>query len=1336
MEPSPPDSGTSAPALHDGQGENASSGQKTTLAVQLPCGVGLLFKGEAYHFQGVNPSHCSVYWVLRWVMDFLGGNKSRNAVGQSAQTWRSRISDVLQCAHDEEQAAAHLLSSSWASLKRSDAAPDTAVAVDCLDFCVTTPGLLALLSHWAVRGPRANATWTLPTEEFMARCKALVAGVMGHMLYGEHSQPERDFPIIARNGEVSTEKLFSKKAGSSLRKICEKKLMPLSDILFDLIETSSNRNYSSNKRAAADACLAQLLRFVGESTSEPGLRSISGALSSQEKFSGPADGKKVRSSGRCPAQFALAERFAYLTESQGQFKDCDVLGLVADGVHVGDEDWLNCFLYHGEKDIVTVQTSMTKVTVDMWECAWHGRMETFWQGHSSESRLQRARGKQRQQPQRMPTYAWLRDLNHAMLVSAGKRLRDFACPQEGEPPQKRLRALWLCSDQESTQVAGCAFLSHHRQLMLVHVPDPAHRSHNDVTLSLSSSGLLRQAIWNLALYNVKYGPWAKSGFYHKVTETATLLSTELDPDDPLLVTFFPHILQDRGMGEDQNNREQRQAFLAGLPSEPFVTQKGIKASISRFNSLVQSHAALDEHWSAQNFLFCSICILQGWITDAAELWGPDVPTAAALDSIELSKARAKTAVKAQMNEERKGGRAVNTLHLMTRFMSSQDNKSLARLISYVLAPEAKACGTMLHEMRSAEDTLRYFSGWAHWAWLKTAKEHVGLLSDVRLLARIGFELSMEGAQAADSHKVSFDQALCKVLLRLLKAILRFRAGSQLWNTNGAGCSAGLLHSDEEKRRGSLSLLRTVAQTIKAVQQRGSKAARELLRGHDATSPAMRWILDCLSQVDYASVPEDLRRFLLSGWGSLLNSKLVEDANKIQREMEQRHVTSKRVSASEGWHALTRHELVASYKRQEIKAASLKHVPPSFQMESLFSSRRGRSDSATPDDEADDAFAKAVTGHATWPTHTPESQQERYGDFALLLVETAWRTALLPEGEVVRIGGHPACMFVVRTYKRSALLWPMLQEEGNIVTFDVAITCLFWTHIFRLEEAEVLPLTPWSPLKMSQAGNRRNRGVCLVTGAPQSLLQYHVEHGFAGVSEAVLRKLNSCSAWGEPQAVRGVPEDYAHAMWAMLNHDPSLTGSEAVDRILQRVALDTLATGPVDDEVAEVVRDTMPLPEQKKILEEVDASKKRQQTAVNVRDMARKAYGLAFKSLPAAKLAAGAAARKKKEAAEKASAKAAAKSAARVYAKMDSSADDLLRAGLPDGCGAYADHFNGRWRLSYDSGAASCARSVSWTLVGARAAAAIALRQAWAWAEQYNGLSMSDIGKQALRRLEA
>ena len=39
-------------------------------------------------------------------------------------------------------------------------------------------------------------------------------------------------------------------------------------------------------------------------------------------------------------------------------------------------------------------------------------------------------------------------------------------------------------------------------------------------------------------------------------------------------------------------------------------------------------------------------------------------------------------------------------------------------------------------------------------------------------------------------------------------------------------------------------------------------------------------------------------------------------------------------------------------------------------------------------------------------------------------------------------------------------------------------------------------------------------------------------------------------------------------------------------------------------------------------------------------------------------------------------------------------------------------------------------------MGARAAAAIALRQAWAWAEQYNGLSMSDIGKQALRRLEA
>ena len=110
------------------------------------------------------------------------------------------------------------------------------------------------------------------------------------------------------------------------------------------------RRTARGYRKASHGFRAALL----ESTSEPGLRSISGALSSQEKFSGPADGKKVRSSGRCPAQFALAERFAYLTESQGQFKDCDVLGLVADGVHVGDEDWLNCFLYHGEKDIVTV----------------------------------------------------------------------------------------------------------------------------------------------------------------------------------------------------------------------------------------------------------------------------------------------------------------------------------------------------------------------------------------------------------------------------------------------------------------------------------------------------------------------------------------------------------------------------------------------------------------------------------------------------------------------------------------------------------------------------------------------------------------------------------------------------------------------------------------------------------------------------------------------------------------------------------------------------------------------------------------------------------------------
>ena len=124
----------------------------------------------------------------------------------------------------------------------------------------------------------------------------------------------------------------------------------------------------------------------------------------------------------------------------------------------------------------------------------------------------------------------------------------------------------------------------------------------------------------------------------------------------------------------------------------------------------------------------------------------------------------------------------------------------------------------------------------------------------------------------------------------------------------------------------------------------------------------------------------------------------------------------------------RHQLVLA-SAKEIKPGSLAHIP-NFCW-SLSSLQGG-------------LFLKA-TKSATWPTHSPECQQ--YGDFAPFrrCVDGVWwkRLGTLLSFLMAGIGDQATAVFVVRTYKRSALVWPMIPAERDVLT----LASLFWTHLF-------------------------------------------------------------------------------------------------------------------------------------------------------------------------------------------------------------------------------------------------------------------------------------------------
>ena len=100
------------------------------------------------------------------------------------------------------------------------------------------------------------------------------------------------------------------------------------------------------------------------------------------------------------------------------------------------------------------------------------------------------------------------------------------------------------------------------------------------------------------------------------------MSRSMSPSDPLLLTFFPDILEDQGRSQEDNNEAERCAFLDSLPNRSFVRSKGSKASQSRFNSLSQAHAELDGDWSAFCLVLVALCVAEGWCKTASDLWSP------------------------------------------------------------------------------------------------------------------------------------------------------------------------------------------------------------------------------------------------------------------------------------------------------------------------------------------------------------------------------------------------------------------------------------------------------------------------------------------------------------------------------------------------------------------------------------------------------------------------------------------------------------------------------------------------------------------------------------------
>ena len=268
-------------------GSNSAPSPKDVKAVSTPCGLLPNYKGEVYFFAEPQTSSAQndeassrdslaglhVFWVLRWIIDYLGSASARNFVGISAPNWRARIANCLAQLGREDESEAHLQDSSWSYMKQQEhekkkknesTAEDS---VDCQDYCISTFGLLCLLVHWAQRGPRQNASWKLSVQDFKVRCSALLLGLLSFVL-PQSAEKQDEFPIrITKNAEGQPLLHIPSLCGTKSTKVLQKAFpeqewFPFDQALKKLEEDECNKNYSAARRECAASSKARLFLFV------------------------------------------------------------------------------------------------------------------------------------------------------------------------------------------------------------------------------------------------------------------------------------------------------------------------------------------------------------------------------------------------------------------------------------------------------------------------------------------------------------------------------------------------------------------------------------------------------------------------------------------------------------------------------------------------------------------------------------------------------------------------------------------------------------------------------------------------------------------------------------------------------------------------------------------------------------------------------------------------------------------------------------------------------------------------------------------------------------------
>ena len=288
--------------------------ERTVRAVVLPCGKKGTFKGEVYE-QAVRVQSDDkrstpgfFFWILRWIVDFLGGTPTRNFAGRSRDAMVCRTATVLadglsssETEQDEPEASeegralpsgeSHVTLSGMMTMqersakkrkskdqpvvKEESAEPagvkeeldedsgqdegDEADLVRRSDFSMSSFACLCWLANLMSKGPRANSKWNLESGEVRSRAEALLEGMRDSFWQDVRG---RGISVVA--GVLSVEQLAAAYGQVVPKIFAKRKNVCVVEAMRVLQADSTRRSLSQDRRRLAEKVFSRLLVTLAE----------------------------------------------------------------------------------------------------------------------------------------------------------------------------------------------------------------------------------------------------------------------------------------------------------------------------------------------------------------------------------------------------------------------------------------------------------------------------------------------------------------------------------------------------------------------------------------------------------------------------------------------------------------------------------------------------------------------------------------------------------------------------------------------------------------------------------------------------------------------------------------------------------------------------------------------------------------------------------------------------------------------------------------------------------------------------------------------------------------